>query len=233
MLEVKNLSVHYGHIHALKGVSLDIAPGEIATLIGSNGAGKTTLLNAISGLVKISGGSILYEGKPVPLDRPDAIVRMGIVHCPEGRKVFADLTVAENIMAGAFTRRGDPAVRRDADALMERFPRLAERRRQVAGTLSGGEQQMLAICRSLMAKPRILLLDEPSMGLSPTLVREVFSIIRQLNEEGITILLVEQNAFQALRTARSAYVIESGNIVRAGAASELLANDDVRRAYLG
>jgi len=233
MLEVNDLSVFYGHIHALKGINLRIGDGEVVALVGSNGAGKTTLLNAISGLVKVAGGGVRYEGKVVTEMKPDEIVRLGIIHCPEGRKVFTDLTVLENILAGAYTRNRDKNVKSDADALMAKFPILKERRNQLAGTLSGGEQQMLVICRSLMAKPKILLLDEPSMGLSPTLVKEVFSIIRQLNDDGMTILLVEQNAFMALRTSKRAYVIESGEIVQSGMSDDLLKSDNVRKSYLG
>jgi len=209
MLRVNDLSVYYGNIHALKGVSLEINEGEIVALIGSNGAGKSTLLNAISGLVKVSSGDISFEGNDITNAKPETIVKYGIIHCPEGRKIFGDLTVYENILAGAITRKDKNDVKAEADRLMERFPILKERGKQLASTLSGGEQQMLAICRSLIGKPRILLLDEPSMGLSPNMVREVFNIIRQTNKEGITILLVEQNARMALKLSKTCLLYTS------------------------
>jgi len=233
MLAVQDLSARYGNIQALRGVSLRVDPGEIVTLIGSNGAGKTTLLNTISGLVRSAEGKIDYRETDLLGKQPEEIVRMGIIHCPEGRRVFARTSVFENLMAGAYTRGKGDGVREDAERLMNRFPRLRDRRRQAAGTLSGGEQQMLAICRSLMARPKILLLDEPSMGLAPALVREIFQIIQEIRKDGMTILLVEQNALMALRTADRAYVLETGEIVKEGPASELLNDDFVRRAYLG
>ena len=233
MITVNDLSVYYGHIHALKGISLEIDEGSVVALIGSNGAGKTTLLNAISGLVKVSSGEITFQGKSIINAKPDEIVRSGIIHCPEGRKVFGDLTVYENIIAGALVRKDIQNIKSEAEQLMGRFPRLKERRKQLASTLSGGEQQMLAICRSLMGNPKILLFDEPSMGLSPTMVKEVFDIIRKLSNDGITILLVEQNANMALKLSKTAYVLESGLIVQSGASGELLQSDQVRKAYLG
>jgi branched-chain amino acid transport system ATP-binding protein len=233
MLEVKDLSAHYGSIQALRGVSLRVNPGEIVTLIGSNGAGKTTLLNTISGLVRSVQGTVDYGGTHLLGMEPEAIVRLGVIHCPEGRKVFARTSVYDNLLAGAYTRGKGDGVRADAEKMMSRFPRLRDRRRQAAGTLSGGEQQMLAICRSLMARPKILLLDEPSMGLAPALVREIFQIIKEIRTDGTTILLVEQNALMALRTADRAYVLETGEIVKEGPASELLNDDSIRRAYLG
>jgi branched-chain amino acid transport system ATP-binding protein len=233
MLEVRDLWARYGNIQALRGVSLHVDPGEIVTLIGSNGAGKTTLLNAISGLVRSVEGAIEYDGAALVGLPPEAIVRRGIIHCPEGRRVFARTSVFDNLMAGAYTRRRDGGVREDVERLMSRFPRLRDRRRQAAGTLSGGEQQMLAMCRSLMARPKILLLDEPSMGLAPALVREIFQIIEEIRRDSTTILLVEQNALMALRTADRAYILETGEIVKEGAAAALLEDDFVRRAYLG
>jgi branched-chain amino acid transport system ATP-binding protein len=233
MLTINDLSVFYGHIHALKGVSMEIQEGDAVALIGSNGAGKSTLLNAISGLVKAASGNILFQGRNITNSKPDEIVKSGIIHCPEGRKVFGDLTVYENILTGALARADTKDIKADAEKMMKRFPILKERRKQLANTLSGGEQQMLAISRSLMGKPKILLLDEPSMGLSPTMVREVFDIIRQTNNEGITILLVEQNANMALRLSKVAYVLESGLMVQSGPSGELLQSDEIRKAYLG
>lgn len=233
MLKVNDLSVYYGHIHALKGVSLEIDEGDVIALIGSNGAGKSTLLNTISGLVKIAAGDVTFQGKSIVNQKPDAIVKRRIIHCPEGRKVFGDLTVYDNILTGALSRKDQKDIKADADRMMNRFPRLKERRNQLASTLSGGEQQMLAISRSLMGRPKILLLDEPSMGLSPTMVKEVFDIIRQTNNDGITILLVEQNANMALKLSKMAYVLESGLIVKSGRSDELIKSDDIRKAYLG
>lgn len=233
MLEVKGLSVYYGNIHALKDVSISVKENEIVSLIGANGAGKSTLLNAISRVVDMEDGKISFMGKDISHNDAEQVVKSGIIHCPEGRRIFEELTVYENILSGAYTRK-DKDVKKDVEMLMERLPRLKERRKQLANTLSGGEQQMLAICRSLVAKPKILLLDEPSMGLSPVMVQEVFQIIREANEkDGITILLVEQNANLALKISDRAYVIESGEIVKEGASLELLQSDDVRKAYLG
>jgi branched-chain amino acid transport system ATP-binding protein len=233
MLAVKDLQARYGNINALHGVSLAVNKGEIVALIGSNGAGKTTLLNTISGLHRAASGSIEYEGSPITRKTPGEIVRLGIVHCPEGRKVFPRITIYENLLAGAFTRKDSHEVKQEVERLMDRFPKLRERRNQLAGTLSGGEQQMLAICRSLMGRPRILLLDEPSMGLAPTLVNEVFQIIQEIRSSQTTILLVEQNAFMSLKIADRAYVLETGEIVRTGEAEALLNDDFVRRSYLG
>ena len=233
MLSINNLSVYYGHIHALKGISLNVKQGEVVSLIGSNGAGKSTLLNAISGLVKIADGDIIFSDVAITNGKPDNIMKRGIVHCPEGRMVFGSLTVYENILAGALVRKDVKKIKDDAEKYMNRFPRLQERRKQLACTLSGGEQQMLSICRSLMGNPKILLLDEPSMGLAPTMVKEVFNIVKQTSEEGMTILLVEQNANMALKLSSRAYVLESGVIVQEGASEDLLKSDDVRKAYLG
>jgi branched-chain amino acid transport system ATP-binding protein len=233
VLKIRDVSVFYGHIHALKNVNLEVNEGEIVTLIGSNGAGKSTLLNSISGLVPVKSGSIQFNGEELRGLRPEIIAGKGLVQCPEGRKVFADLSVFENLLAGAFVRRDRTGILADAERLMARFPPLGKRKKQLAGNLSGGEQQMLAICRCLMAQPRILLLDEPSMGLAALLVKELFSLIREINAGKTTVLLVEQNAYMALRTARRAYVLESGQIVRSGDASQLLKSDEIRRTYLG
>lgn len=233
LLQIEDLSVHYGHIHALKGISLEIHEGETVSLIGSNGAGKSTLLNAISGLVRVTSGTIHFEGGDMTGRKAVEIVARGIIHCPEGRNVFGDLTVYENIIAGSLARKGRKSAKEEAERLMGRFERLRERKKQLAKTLSGGEQQMLAICRSLMGLPRVLLLDEPSMGLSPTLVKEVFNVIRELKSDGISILLVEQNANMALKSSDRAYVLETGLIVKEGASDALLRSDDIRKAYLG
>ncbi|MFN8378709.1 MAG: ABC transporter ATP-binding protein [Anaerolineae bacterium] len=234
MLEVKGLSTFYGSIQALHGVSLTVNQGEIVTLIGGNGAGKTTTLNTICGLIPAADGQVLFEGKDITRLPPFEIARMGISQSPEGRKIFTQLTVRENLEMGAFARRDKQAIRRDMEAVYERFPRLQERRKQPGGTLSGGEQQMLAMGRALMAKPRLLLLDEPSMGLAPLLVREIFNAIEHLNKElGVTILLVEQNALMALAVAHRGYVLESGLIVHSGTSSELRHDPAVIEAYLG
>ena len=232
LLEVTDLDVHYGAIHALRQVSLTVEAGEIVTLIGSNGAGKSTTLRALSGLVRPSGGRIVYDGRP--LERaPDEIVRRGIAHAPEGRGIFGSLTVRENLELGAYSRRDRAGVRADVERMMERFPILRERASQAAGTLSGGEQQMLAVARALMARPKLLLLDEPSLGLAPQIVRQIFAIISEINREGVTILLVEQNAHMALQVATRGYVLESGAIKMADDARRLAASDEVRKAYLG
>ncbi len=234
MLTVKSLHAYYGNIHALKGVSLHVRSGEIVTLIGANGAGKTTLVHSICGLVKPARGSILCEESDLSRLTPEAIVRRGISLVPEGRQIFATLTVEANLEMGAFIHRKDrQGLRRDMEELLDRFPVLRQRRRQLAGTLSGGEQQMLAICRALMAKPRLLLLDEPSMGLAPLIVREIFDIILELRREGRTILLIEQNARAALQIADRGYVLETGKIVLQGEGRDLLAHREVQRAYLG
>ncbi|MCC6322717.1 MAG: ABC transporter ATP-binding protein [Phycisphaerales bacterium] len=238
MLEVRDVSVSYGAIKALHGVSLTVEQGQIVTLIGCNGAGKSTTLRAISGLVKPSAGSIHFEGKPVSRMPPHEIVRLGVVQAPEGRGIFSNMTVRENIDLGAFTRSDKHAIAADREKAMELFPRLRERISQNAGTLSGGEQQMLAIARALMARPRLLLLDEPSLGLAPQIVQTIFKIIRELNAPpprgaGTTILLVEQNAHMALNIAHHAYVLEVGAITMQGPAAQLAASDEVRKAYLG
>jgi branched-chain amino acid transport system ATP-binding protein len=235
MLEVTNLSVNYGAIRALHGVTLSVPAGKIVTLIGCNGAGKTTTLRAISGLVRPSGGQVTFEGKPISRMPAHEIVRLGIAHSPEGRGIFPNLTVAENLDLGSYTRKRNEKAEIAAD--MEKgfvlFPRLKERLNQLAGTLSGGEQQMLAMARALLARPRLLLLDEPSLGLAPQIVQTIFKIIREINATGTTILLVEQNAHMALNVAHHAYVLEVGEIVMSGEAKVLAASDEVRKAYLG
>jgi branched-chain amino acid transport system ATP-binding protein len=233
LLELRGLDVRYGGIQALRGIDLTVHAGEIVTLLGANGAGKSTTLRSVSRLVDLHAGRILYDGGDITGLRADAIVRLGVSHVPEGRRMLAKLSVLDNLILGAYTRSDHREIRADADKLLERFPRLAERRRQMAGTLSGGEQQMLAIGRGLMSRPRLLLLDEPSLGLAPLVVREIFSLVRELHAAGVTILLVEQNANLALQHADRGYVLESGRIVVAGPATELLQNTDVRRAYLG
>lgn len=233
MLQVNNINVYYGNIHALKGVSLEINQGEIVTLIGANGAGKSTLLKTISGLLKPKNGEILFEGSSIGGNVAQAIVKKGISQVPEGRRVFSNMTVEENLELGAYLRKDKQGIKDDFAKVLQLFPRLEERRKQHAGTLSGGEQQMLAMGRALMARPRLLLLDEPSMGLAPLLVKTIFKIIEEINQTGTTILLVEQNANMALSIADRAYVIETGKIVSAGTASELNESDQIRKAYLG
>ena len=232
MLEVRDLHVYYGKIHALKGISLQVAQGEIVALLGNNGAGKTTTLKTISGLLRPRGGEVRLEDRAIHDLPPHAIVARGVAHSPEGRKVFNRLTVTENLEMGAYLR-GDAGVREDMERVFALFPRLKERRLQVAGTLSGGEQQMLAIGRALMARPRILLLDEPSMGLAPILVEQIFETVVDINRQGTTILLVEQNAAIALSVAHRAYVLETGSIALEGGAAELSEHPEVQRAYLG
>lgn len=232
MLSVKDMNVYYGAIHALKGVSIDVQEGEIVTLIGANGAGKSTILKTLSGLLKPKSGEIRFLDKSIAGLAAQTIVKNGISHCPEGRRVFANMSVEENLNLGAFLRK-DKEVKKDLDSVYERFPRLLERRKQLAGTLSGGEQQMLAIGRALMARPKLLLLDEPSMGLAPLLVKEIFNIIEEIHQTGTTVLLVEQNAHQALKIANRAYVIETGKIVLSGTAAELADSDEIKKAYLG
>jgi len=233
MLEVRNLHVHYGSIRALKGISLEVKKGEMVALIGANGAGKTTLLNTLSGFNRPKQGEILFRGREVRGLAPNEIVARGMVQVPEGRSILTQMTVLENLEMGAYIRKDSQEVRRDLDKTLERFPRLQERRAQLGGTLSGGEQQMLAIGRALMGRPQILLLDEPSMGLSPVLVREVFRIIREIKAAGTTLLLVEQNARMALREADRGYVLENGSIVFQESAGELLKSRLVQEAYLG
>ena len=232
MLEVQDLHVYYGEIHALKGVSLDVGKGEIVALLGNNGAGKTTTLKTLSGLLPARSGSVRLEGETLLGVPPHAIVLRGIAHVPEGRRIFNRLTVLENLEMGAYAR-ADAGIGQDLERVFVLFPRLKERRAQVAGTLSGGEQQMLAIARALMAAPRILLLDEPSMGLAPVLVEQIFETIQDINRHGTTILLVEQNAAMALSIAHRGYVLETGAIVLSGTAADLQENPEVRRAYLG
>jgi branched-chain amino acid transport system ATP-binding protein len=232
LLSVKDLHVSYGAIKAVQGISFDIEKGEIVTLIGANGAGKSTTLNTVSGLLRPKTGDIFFEGKSILHRAPHAIVRDGLAHCPEGRRVFAGLSVEENLQMGAYTRPG----KEEADALAlvyDSFPRLKERRRQSAGTLSGGEQQMLAMGRAMMSKPKLLMLDEPSMGLAPILVQQIFDMIVEMHKQGITILLVEQNASMALSIADRGYVLETGKVVLTDKASALLTNDAVKNAYLG
>lgn len=232
MLRVENLVVRYGDIRAVKGISFHVERGEILALVGANGAGKTTTLRALSGMLP-SEGSVTLEGRDLHGLSPDQILKLGLSHVPEGRGIFGNLTVMENLLLGAWIRRDKAARTRDLGMVMDIFPRLRERATQLAGTLSGGEQQMLAVGRALMSEAKILILDEPSMGLAPKLVREIFSVIRQLNEKGTTILLVEQNANMALRLAHRACLLETGNLVLEGPASDLLSNPRVREAYLG
>ncbi|HPZ43202.1 MAG TPA: ABC transporter ATP-binding protein [Bacillota bacterium] len=233
MLVVKDIDVYYGAIHALKKVSINVEQGSIVTLIGANGAGKSTTLKTISGLIRPKSGSITFKGKEITRVLPEKIVELGISQVPEGRRIFAAMTVMENLEMGAFRRKNKADINRDIEMVFTRFPRLKERRKQTAGTLSGGEQQMLAIGRALMARPELLLMDEPSMGLAPLLVREIFEIIKDINSQGTTILLVEQNAKIALSTADYAYVIETGEIVLQGKARELMHSEEVKKAYLG
>jgi len=233
MLEIKNLNVHYGVIHALKGVSLTVNAGEIVTLIGANGAGKTTTLRTISGLNKATSGEIILEGKNITTVPAPQRVEFGISQVPEGRRIFPAMSVLENLELGAFLRNDKADIKKDMDNVFGRFPILGDRRKQTAGTLSGGEQQMLAMGRGLMSRPRILLMDEPSMGLAPLLVREIFEIIKDINKAGTTILLVEQNASMALSIAHRAYVIETGSIVLSGTGEELAKSSEIQKAYLG
>lgn len=233
MLKVENLSVHYGAINALKNITFQVNEGEIITLIGSNGAGKTTTLHGISNIVKKSSGSVLFCDEDITNLEPDQIVRKQLIQVPEGRRVFAEMTVKENLEMGAYTRKDKLGIKQDLEKVFTLFPRLKERIKQFAGTLSGGEQQMLAMGRALMSNPRLLLLDEPSMGLAPILVDEIFSIIQEINKTGTTILLVEQNAFKALSIANRAYILETGSIVSSGNASDLIKDDAVKSAYLG
>jgi branched-chain amino acid transport system ATP-binding protein len=233
LLEVSDLTVHYGAIQALKGISFEVAQGEIITLIGSNGAGKTTTLHAISNIIKKTRGTVHFEGVDISTLPPDRIVASRLIQVPEGRRIFANLTVGDNLEMGAYTRRDKGGIKQDLAMVYGLFPRLKERIRQAAGTLSGGEQQMLAMGRALMASPRLLLLDEPSMGLAPILVDEIFAIIRRINEAGTTILLVEQNAFKALGLAVRAYILETGQVIKSGLAHELMGDPTVKAAYLG
>ena len=233
MLEVQALNVFYGAIHALHDICFSVSQGEIVTLIGANGAGKTTILHAISRLIPAKSGTIVFDGQDLLTKEPHSLVGMGLAQVPEGRRVFAQMSVLENLEMGAYTRRNKGELEADLDMVFDHFPRLKERMKQTAGTLSGGEQQMLATARALMSHPRLLMMDEPSMGLSPILVEEIFDIIRNINKEGTTILLVEQNAHMALSIANRAYVLETGRIVMEGNAQELLNNEKVKAAYLG
>ncbi len=232
MLQIKNLNVHYGGIHALRGVDIEVERGEIVTIIGSNGAGKSTLINAISGVVKASGGTILHDGKELA-KKPNLIVKEGIVQVPEGRLIFANLTVADNLAMGAYLRKDHDGIAKDLEKVYTLFPRLLERKSQLAGTLSGGEQQMLAMGRGLMSDPELLLLDEPSLGLAPLLVNTIFEIIETIYKMGKTILLVEQNAYKALAVANRAYVLEQGRVVMEGPAAQLAGDPTIQEAYLG
>lgn len=233
MLKIDDINVYYGAIHALKGISLEVDEGEIVTLIGANGAGKSTTLRTISGLLKPKTGAIDFQGQNIAGVPAHEIVKRGISQVPEGRRIFAEMTVRENLDLGAFTRKDKDGIAADMKHVFELFPRLEERRDQVAGTLSGGEQQMLAMGRALMSRPKLLLLDEPSMGLAPLLIREIFNIIVDINKSGTTVLLVEQNANMALSIASRAYVLETGRITLSGSAAELAASEEVKKAYLG
>ncbi len=232
MLEVKDLSVYYGVIQALKGISFEVEEGDVIALIGANGAGKTTTLHALTGLIPVKSGSIVFEGKDITKVPGYKLVSMGIAHVPEGRRVFAQLTVLQNLKMGAYTRNNKQESEETIQKIYKRFPRLEERKNQLAGTLSGGEQQMLAMGRALMSHPRLIVMDEPSMGLSPLYVHEIFEIIKEISAEGTTVLLVEQNAKKALSIANKAYVLETGKIVLRGDAKELMNNDQVKKAYL-
>lgn len=233
MLLVEDLQVYYGGIHALKGVSLEVNEGEIVTLIGANGAGKSTTLRTISGLIKAKSGKVVFKGETVDNIPAHEIVKKGLCHVPEGRKIFANLTVKDNLEMGAYLRSDKVGIREDMEKVFKMFPRLQERQKQLGGTLSGGEQQMLAIGRALLTQPKLLLMDEPSMGLAPLLVQEIFEIIKKINQEGVTILLIEQNANMALSIADRAYVLETGNIVLKGDAKEIANDEAIRKAYLG
>ena len=233
MLEVKDLEVYYGVIQAIKGVSFHVEKGEVIALIGANGAGKTTILHTVTGLLSPKKGSVIFQGKDITKTPAHKIVSMGMAHVPEGRRVFAELSVYENLKIGAYTRTDKAEIEDSLKSVYKRFPRLEERKNQMAGTLSGGEQQMLAMGRALMSKPGIILMDEPSMGLSPILVNEIFDIIRSVSESGTTVLLVEQNAKKALSIADRAYVLETGNITLEGKAKDLLEDDSIKKAYLG
>jgi branched-chain amino acid transport system ATP-binding protein len=233
VLEVDNVHTYYGNIHALKGITINVNEGEVVTLIGSNGAGKTTTLKTISGVLRPRAGQIRFQGKRIDNIEPDRIVQMGIAHAPEGRRIFSRMTVLENLEMGAYARRDREGIKADMERVLTLFPRLRERLTQKGGTLSGGEQQMLAIGRALMSRPRLLLLDEPSMGLSPILVETIFQVIRDINKQGTTVLLVEQNALMALQVAHRGYVIQTGQIVMEDTGQNLLKSELVRKAYLG
>jgi branched-chain amino acid transport system ATP-binding protein len=233
ILELKSVDAFYGRIQALRGVSINVDQGEIVALIGSNGAGKTTTLRTISGLMHPQSGSIRFDNHDITRTGPSKIVEMGVCQSPEGRRLFPRMTVVDNLFMGAYTRRDKAGIASDMDRVFTLFPRLQERRTQISGTLSGGEQQMLAMGRALMARPKLLMLDEPSLGLAPILVETIFSIVREINSQGTPVLLVEQNAYKALEVAHRGYVLETGNIVQTGTGKELLASEDVQKAYLG
>ena len=233
ILEVKDLVVNYGAIRALKGISFNVESGEIISLIGSNGAGKTTTLHSISNLIKKNSGKVIFDGVDVTDLPPDQIVKRGLIHVPEGRRIFANLSVKDNLEMGAFTRNDRSKIKEDMEHVFELFPRMKERLKQLAGTLSGGEQQMLAMGRGLMADPKLLLLDEPSMGLAPILVDEIFEIIKKINDEGTTILLVEQNAFKAMSIADRVYILETGSVQSSGLSQDMITDPAVKKAYLG
>lgn len=233
MLEVKNLEVYYGVICALKGISFEVNEGEIVSLIGANGAGKTTMMQSVVGMIPKRSGSVFFDGHDITKMPSHKIVQLGMTQVPEGRRIFQELSVYENLLMGAYTIKNQQQFKNDLESIYERFPRLAERRNQIAGTLSGGEQQMLAMSRALMIRPKLLMLDEPSMGLAPIMVDQVFSIIKELNDSGTTILLVEQNANKALEISDRAYVLETGSIMLSGTGAELALSDEVRKAYLG
>jgi len=233
LLKIKNLHTYYGAIHALKGISLEVPRGKIVTLLGANGAGKSTTLKSITGLVKVKKGEIIFKGKDITNSATHRVIQDGIALIPEGRQIFPNLTVRENLLMGAYARDDEDGIQKDMEWVLELFPRLKERINQMGGTLSGGEQQMLAVGRGLMSHPELLMLDEPSLGLAPMLVKEIFEIIRQINSEGETILLIEQNAMAALKIADYGYILETGNIVLKGSAEALLHNEDVRKVYLG
>jgi len=233
LLELHALDVHYGAIHALRGISILVGQGEIVSLIGANGAGKTTTLRAVSGMLRPSAGQIRYEGAPIAGFKPHRLVARGLCHAPEGRGIFPNLTVRENLLLGAFLRRDAQGIAQDMQKGFKLFPILEERAAQMAGTLSGGEQQMLSIARALMSRPRLLLLDEPSLGLAPTVVETIFTIVQEINKQGVTILLVEQNAHLALQIANHGYVLETGTVVQTGTGTELLRSPEIRKAYLG
>lgn len=233
LLEVKDLEVYYGVIRALKGISFEVNEGEIVTLIGANGAGKTTTMQSIIGLIPSRGGSVIFDGHDITKTPCHKIIHLGMTEVPEGRRIFQELTVYENLLMGAFSQKDKAAIKRELEGIYERFPRLAERKNQIAGTLSGGEQQMLAMGRAMMSRPKLLLLDEPSMGLSPLLVDQVFEIIKDFRDAGTTVLLVEQNAGKSLAISDRAYVLELGEIVLSGTGAELAASDEVKKAYLG
>jgi len=233
MLKIENLHIHYGGIHALRGVSLDVPDGQIISLIGANGAGKSTTLKAVMSLIPMTDGLVAFDGTDITRMQTRDVVREGVVLCPEGRRVFPDLTIAENLTMGAFLRKDKEGIAKDTKWVYDLFPRLFERKWQLAGTLSGGEQQMLAVGRALMSKPKLLMMDEPSLGLAPIIIKNIFEIIKEINRSGVNILLIEQNAKAALEISHYGYVMETGTIVLEGPGKELLKNDEVRKAYLG